>query len=675
MTSITVLLLVLSVLLAGGLSFFQYFFRTGTRSRINVILASLRFISIFGLLLLLINPIISRKSYETEKTPLPLVVDNSGSIEELNAGETASEVYRKLSSNSDLQKKFDIQSYKFDASVESADQFDFKGQQSNLEAVAKNLKSVNKNKKFPTILITDGNQTTGNDFVFAFDQANKVYPLVLGDTTTFLDLKISRLNVNKYAFYKNKFPVEVFLQYAGTKSVNANFSISLGKNVVAKQSVSFSPNKKTAVINLLLPADRVGLQVYRASITSSETEKNSYNNHKNFAVEVIDQKTEVAIVTIINHPDISALRRSIESNAQRRVSILKPTDVRSVQDYDIVILYQPTAAFKPLFDANKNVNVNSLIITGMNTDFDFLNREQQMIGFRMSGQSEDYLADFNTSFNLFALDNIGLESLPPLQHPFGNFTVGGGANVLLSSRIRNITTGAPLLAFFENQNRRNAFLLGENIWKWRLQSHIETNSFEQFDIFIDKTIQYLASNNKRRSLVVNHERFYNSGDPIEITAQFFNKNYEFDEKARLTITITEKTTKQTRRYDMLRGANSYKANLDGLPAGNYNFQVRELNSNTTFNGAFDIMEFNIEKQFVNPDLQKLNQLASQTNGASFMPNQVDELIKSLLENDEYKAIQKEVTKKTPLIDWLWLLAIIVLSLAAEWFTRKYNGML
>jgi hypothetical protein len=41
------------------------------------------------------------------------------------------------------------------------------------------------------------------------------------------------------------------------------------------------------------------------------------------------------------------------------------------------------------------------------------------------------------------------------------------------------------------------FLLGENIWKWRLQSHIDSESFAEFDVFMDKTIQYLASSSSK----------------------------------------------------------------------------------------------------------------------------------------------------------------------------------
>lgn len=671
----TFLLIILSLIFAFGLSFYQYFYGNKSRNKVNLLLAVLRFLSIFGILLLLINPKITRNTFEIEKTPLPIVIDNSSSIIDLKAKAQSLDLFKKLTSNSDLKEKFEIQTYQFDGEFKLSDKFDFKGKQTNIDEVAKNLKSIYKNKNFPTVLITDGNQTSGADYVFSFDSNNKIYPLILGDTITFLDLKISQVNVNKYAFQGNKFPVEVFLNYAGTKNVNANFSISQGNNVLSKQTVSFSPSNKSVILNVLLPADRVGLQIFKASLSSSESEKNTYNNSKNFAVEVIDQKTNIALISAINHPDVGALKRSIETNAQHKVTILKPNQINSLQDYNILIFYQPTSEFKSIYDANKIARINSLTVTGINTDFNFLNQNQANFAFKMSNQKEDYLADFNPQFNLFALDNIGFEQLPPLQNAFGTITSIGNNNLLLKSRIRNIATNSPLLAFSENAGKRAAYLFGENSWKWRLQSHVDNKSFEKYDIFVDKTIQFLASNNSKKSLVVGHESFYNSGDEIEITAQYFNKNYEFDDKARLTISVSNKLNKQTKNYDLLKTNNAFKVNLNGLSAGQYTFSVKELNSNSVYNSYFEILDFDIEKQFVNPDLIKLKQLATQTSGKVFTPTQVDELIKTLLKNENYKAIQKSIIKKIPLIDSVLLLILIVVSLVSEWFIRKYNGML
>lgn len=641
----------------------------------TLLLAFLRFFSVFGLLLLLINPIITRKTTETVKTPLPIVIDNSASMADLKSDKEALELFNKLKSNADLADKFDVQTYQFDEDFLPSDTINFKGKQSNIDVVAKNLKNIYKNQSFPTVLISDGNQTSGEDYVFTFNPQNKVYPLVIGDTTTYLDLKVTQLNVNKYAFHKNKFPVEVFLNYAGTKSVNTTFKITQGNSVLNEQTVSFSPSKKSATLNVLLPAEKVGLQIFKASITSKEQEKNTYNNVKNFAVEVIDQKTEVALVSDISHPDLGAIKRSIETNAQRKVTLIKPNQINSLQDYNILVLYQPNGTFKSIFEQNKNAKINTWIITGNATDFNFLNQYQDHFDFKMSSQKEDFLAGFNSQFNLFALDNIGFEQFPPLENSFGKITPKGNINELLSATIRGISAEQPLFVFAENQGNRSAFLFGENIWKWRAAVYLKNKNFENFDVFLDKTIQFLASNNSRKSLVVNHERFYNSGEAIEITAQYFNKNYELDEKARLTITVTNAKTKQQKKYDLLRTSNSFKVNLDGLAAGNYSFTVKELNSNSVYSSTLEVLDFDIEKQFVNPDWNKLNQLANQTSGKAYLANQADILVKQLMADESYKAIQKTLVKKSPLIDWIWLLVLIAISLATEWFVRKYNGLL
>ena len=675
MNTNTILLLILSVLIAAGLAYYQYLYKAKNKSNLNLFLALLRFLALFSILLLLINPTITTSTLEIQKTPLVVVMDNSSSIPFLKSNKIAKEVYQKLVSNSELQEKYEIQSYQFDTEFQSSKSFNFKGLQTNIDVVALSLKSTFKNKIFPTVLLTDGNQTTGNDYEYSFDAANKVYPIILGDTTQVFDLKINQINSNQYAFHKNKFPVEAFIEYSGKEPINARFTITVGKSKLAQQTITLSPNKKAVVVQLVLPANKIGLQVYKAQITSSKEEKNKFNNSINFAVDIIDQKTNIAIISTLNHPDIGALKRAIESNVQRKVTILKPNTISELKNYNVVVFYQPNSTFKMAFEASKSLGLNAFIITGSATDFSFLNQQQTNFQFKMGNQTEDYFASFNSQFNLFALDNIGFESFPPLQNSFGTITSKENASVLLSSKIKSIDIQSPLLAFAENQGKRTAYLLGENSWKWRAQSFIEHQSFEKYDVFIDKIIQFLASTAIKKSLVVEHQPIYNSGDIIEISAQYFNKNYEFDEKARLNIAVVNTQTKVVTNYDLVKRSNSFKVNLDGLPAGKYNFTVTELNSKEKYSNQFEILEFNIEKQFVNPNFRKLQQLATQTKGKVFLPNQSTDLIQQLLKNEDYKAIQKNVITQNPLIDWTWLLVIIAFLLSTEWLVRKYNGLL
>lgn len=675
MTATTVLLLIVAALAAFGLSFYQYLFRAKKKGTTLFFLAFLRFVTLFAVFVLLINPVVSHKDLQIAKTPLPVLLDNSQSIKELGQDSLAKLLAEKISGNKQLKDKYDVQLYTYDDAFETGKIPDFKGKQTRIDQAAQNLQQLYRNTTYPVVMLTDGNQTVGNDYIYSFKQNTVVYPVVLGDTTTFTDLRVGQVNVNKYAFLKNKFPVEVFLQYSGNKAVNASFSIMQGNTTLSKQTVSFSPDKKAQVVNVLLNADKVGVQTYKAVITSAEPEKNKYNNVKNFAVEVIDQRSEIALVSSVNHPDLGALKRGIETNKQRRVTILKPSEIKSLADYNLLVLYQPDASFRQLLEQNKSAGLNTFTITGNSTDYNLLNQYQNLVSFRMSGQREDYLADYNNQFNLFSQEDIGFANFPPLQQPFGTITAKEGVSVLLSSRIRNVATGSPLMVFSEEGAKRSAMLFGENIWKWRVDYHVNNKTFEGFDIFLDKTVQFLTTNAKRKSLVVNHESFYNSGEPITISAEYFNKNYEFEENARLTLSLKNKKTGASKNYDFLKGNKEYKVNLDGLGAGQYTFTVKEATSNTSYSGKFEVLDFEIEKQFVNPDLARLKQLAQNTNGTAYYPATVDNLVKVLAENDSYKPTQKEVIKKSPLIEWVWILVIMALALAAEWFTRKYNGLL
>lgn len=675
MTTSTILLILLSVIISGAVAFYQYLFKADNQNKTNWLLAFLRFISVFSLLLLLINPVISRKTIETNKVPLAIVADNSRSISELKANDVEKELFEKLTSNSALKEKFEIQTYTFDEEFFAGKPLDFKGNQSNVDNVATNLKQLNKNTFYPVVLLTDGNQTIGNDYVYSFQETASVFPVVLGDTTTTFDLKINQLNANKYAFLKNKFPVEVFLQYNGSKAISANFSIEKNGKKISSQAINFDKKNKVQSVQILLEADRVGLQKYKAVISSSTKEKNTYNNVKNFAVEVIDQRKEIAIISDISHPDLGAIKRAIESNAQRKVTLLKTNSISDLKKYNLLVLYQPTASFRKVFEANKNLRINTFTITGMSTDFNLLNQMQSDLNFKLTNKKEDFTSSFVTGFNLFAQNDIQFEQFPPLENPFGKITEKGSLNTLLTAKVNGIDVGNPILTFSENGNSRSAYLLGENSWKWRMESHVINQSYEKYNQFIDKIIQYLSTNSAKKSLLVEHESFYNSGETIEIFAQYFNKSYELEENANLSINLTNKNTKSTKNYNFSKANNGYQAIFDGLEPGNYAFQVKEATSNASYNGTFEVLDFDVEKQFVNPDVSKLQQLANQNKGEVIHPNQIDKLIQKLLEKDTYLPVEKSLVKNSPLIDWIFLLIILAVSLATEWFVRKFNGLL
>jgi aminoglycoside/choline kinase family phosphotransferase len=59
----------------------------------------------------------------------------------------------------------------------------------------------------------------------------------------------------------------------------------------------------------------------------------------------------------------------------------------------------------------------------------------------------------------------------------------------------------------------------------------------------------------------------------------------------------------------------------------------------------------------------------------FLENEFDNLLDELLSNPKYKSVQRINKKTVPLINYKLLLLLIVLSLALEWFIRKYKGLI
>ncbi|WP_396601095.1 VWA domain-containing protein [Algibacter sp. R77976] len=673
----TLIYIILAGIVALGLALFQYFYKKKSMSKLNMLFAFLRFLSVFAVLLLIINPSFDQTKISTEKPNLIVAVDNSSSVGHLKHNDQTIQFIDKIKTNTDLLNKFNIDFYTFGESLKASDSLTFSEKQTNISKAFSQLNQIYKQTVSPTILISDGNQTFGNDYQFSTNSYKQpVFPIILGDTITYTDLKIQQLNVNKYAYLKNKFPVEAILVYNGNNAVNSKFVVKNGNSTVYSKTLRFSKNDNSKVINFTLPANRVGVGNYRATLEALVSEKNTINNSKNFAVEVINQKTKIAIVSSFSHPDLGVLKKSIETNEQRSVSILNPKElINQINDFQLIIVYQPDNKFNALFGRLESLNKNLFVIVGTKTDLNFLNRVSKNYSQDITNQTENYQAVLNINYAPFIIDDINFESFPPLLSNYGNVKFNVPFQSILNKTIHGVSLNESLLATTEANGRREAVLFGENIWQWRAQIYINEKSFNAFDDFIGKLIQYLASNKQKSRLNLDYESFYNGSGTILIKAEFFDKNYVFDTRETLNITVSNKASKEKKTFPLILKNNNYQVDLSSLPPSEYSFTVKATNENISKSGNFQIIEYNVEQQFLNADVTKLEQLATNSSGSSYFIANSDNVINDLLNDNRFVPIQKSSKNTIPLIDWKYLLAIIALSLGLEWFLRKYNGLI
>ena len=104
-------------------------------------------------------------------------------------------------------------------------------------------------------------------------------------------MKIEQLNVNKFSYLKNKFPVEVLLNYQGKKRISSQFSIYNNGTSLFSKKIQFSPTNNSKTILTNLTSNKKGLQYYTASIKEIKGEKNIKNNNiylLNFIIIIIN---------------------------------------------------------------------------------------------------------------------------------------------------------------------------------------------------------------------------------------------------------------------------------------------------------------------------------------------------------------------------------------------------
>ena len=675
MTTTIVLFGILAIVIAFILALFQY--KPWTSEKVFWALTLARTLTLSAIFLLLINPETVIKSAEFIKPKLAVLVDNSQSVKFLKKDSISLELLSQIKTNNSLSEKFDLHYFTFDNELSGGDSLNFNEPQTNIGKSLIQAHEVFKDDVSPILLLSDGNQTFGTSYGYIAKQfSDPIYPLVLGDTMQYIDLKIKQLNVNSYTFLDNTFPVEIFVNYNGSDTKSSVLEIFQDKTLVYKEELQFSGLNNSKVITPRLKASKVGLQRYSVRLRPLSSEKVVSNNNKTFAIEVIDQKLNIALISKNTHPDIGVFNSVISSQKNYTFIRYTPEEFLGIsEEFAFIILYQPDYNFGSILEQIKTKKLNTFIVGGTSTEWSFLNATQPYFKQEITNQKEVYQAAFNTDFDAFSIIPLSFEDYPPLKTEFGTTEISVPHQILLYKSINGRPTKMPLMFSYTDEGVRNITLVAEDIWKWRLKSFQLDDNFEKFNAFFNVIFQYLSTQKTSKRLVANHSPVFDGSVATEIFAQFYDENFQFNPNASLDIEISSPQIKTSINYPLVLVGDMYKVDLSDLKPGNYTYKINTKGQQFSTSGQFEILEFNVEAQFLNSDYQQLFQLATKTKGHVFLENEFDNLLDELLSNPKYKSVQRINKKTVPLINYKLLLLLIVLSLALEWFIRKYKGLI
>jgi len=668
----TGLLVLLSLLLSLSVGYLVYIYKSPAKRYFRYILALLRAISLFGIFLLLINPGLNIRAYENQKPKAILLFDNSSSMLKGGKKDDLEKVRFQLINNKDFNTKYDLQVYSFGEEISMKDSLLFDKQFTNIYDPIQKLNKTYEKDAGLFILVTDGNQNQGRNFE-QIRSLKQVFPVVVGDTTNKRDIKITRVNSNKYSYVNHTFPIEVFLNYQGSGKVDTGIEIWEKNKLLLREKLTLDEGNAFKKLEFKLSAETIGNHFYTVKIGSLEKEENLVNNTFNFSVRVLEDKASILLLYDHMHPDIGFWQRMAGQDNRRKIEVKQISEFnQQLAGYSFVILMNPNPKFERIMLLLEEKSINYLVQTGDMTDWIFLNRVQPYLESSNTKNTEQALIKQNADFMLFNTSPLELDNFPPLAN------LKEGIRSKQKSQVLWVTAtdvGQPVFLFFEHGKGRKVFLLGENLFRWQLYDQHKNGSNQQIKNYFNSMLQFLSIEKNRNQLDLSYKPIYWGNEEIILSAAIYDANYNLDPNQTLFLTLMEAGKTVGNKIPMALNNNTYEIKLSDLAPTVYDFKVEVDKMDIHGQGSFNVLDFTMEDQEISTNLSGLRQLAYNSEAKYYNSSDVNLLINNLVENTDYKTIQKETITKKTMIDLKWLFFIIIVSLSAEWFLRKYKGFL
>ncbi|MFY9152582.1 MAG: hypothetical protein WAO52_11230 [Prolixibacteraceae bacterium] len=677
------ILIILAVLFAAGISYFLYFRNKENLSLSNVqkgFLAVLRFLSLSIILFFLFSPLIEHVKNLRQLPILAIAFDNSLSVQ---ADSTAFYQFEK-SVKERFSDDYQLDFWSFGEKVEKNEKFTGKERRSDYGQLLKSLNNHYINKNIgAVILLGDGIYNQGQNPENLSSGLNfPVYSLGIGDTSNTADAAIRNVRTNKTAFLKNKFPVEIEFKFNKLKNKIAYFDIENNHKQVYSGNISITADDDFKLEFLNLEATNAGLQHYRIRIKTLDGEENLKNNEFEFVIRILENKQKILIVSDGPHPDLGAIRNSLDELQNYEIRTCTGFDVPdSLTSYSLIILNQLPSVkntSSKLLSKLKESRLPLLFLIGPNTLLDQFNALNLGLNISNSKNFEEVQGVFNSNFSLFVLSGEAkslLELAPPLLAPFGNTATSPLIQNLALQNIRNIPTNKTFLALGTDHGRKTGFITGEGLWRWRLFDYKESGNHDAFNEFIQKSIQYLVLKENEDNFNVYCPSQFQETDEVEITAELYNDSYELINSPEVSIRIKNDSLQEF-NYLFDRINDFYRLNTGNMKPGNYSFQAETTlgNQNFTESGTFSVIRNEIETQNKKADFNVLYKLSRQSGGQFYYFENYGTLLDSIQTNEKIAVQHFHQTTETEWINLKIIFFLLILSLGAEWFFRKYWGI-
>lgn len=642
--------------------------------KIITTLLVLRFITVSCIIFLLLNIFLKQVKNETQNPTILLAIDNSSSMIALaDSTFIKNEFLKKLNIfKKNVSEKFLVKTILFGSKIDVKDQPTFNEKETDIDNLIFEVENNYSNQNIGALIIaSDGIYNKGANPIYNVEKLGyPVYTIAVGDTNEIKDVAIQKINHNQVAYLGNNFPIEVIVSAKNFIGKEAMVSVFHNLQKTAQQLVKINSTNFLSTCNFTINADIAGVQRYSITTTILEGEKNIQNNSQSFIMEVIDNREKILILANTPHPDIAAVKDAILNCTTYDVEYGLINEFKKpIKPYSLVIIHG--------FNNNNQILINECKANNTPTWLINPTISDNLSGVKISAslnKFNDAEATFNKTFGLFNMSDEFkkfTKDLPPLKTFFGNYSLNNSANSLIYQRIGMVETENPILIFNESNGLKNAVLIGDGLWRWKLRDFAEHTNTNLFNEIISKSIQYLSVKSDKSFFRITASKICNENEPIELGAEVYNKSYELITEPDVVLKLINSDKKKF-DYTFSKTSNAYKLNIGFLPAGEYKYEAKVKVNKELFvkQGLIVVKEIVSEKINTVANHQVLFQLANKTGGKLIYPNQLEILQIDILNNQLIKPITYTQTSTNPIIELRWILFALLTLLSLEWFIRK-----
>ena len=677
---INYLYIIICIIVAWAVSYSTYYKNKELNKLKLLFLKSLRFMYVLVILFLLIGAHIKGTKLINKKPKIIFVQDNSKSLLASKDSTYYKNDYKNNVSQflKAISSKYEIINYSFGSELTDSLTYSFNQNLSNYSHAFKEIKKRHFSDNIGSVILAgDGLYNKGFNPVYQLrDNPFKVYTLKLGDTIQTPDAKIKEIYKNKIVFINNKFYVRLISQFDNIKSDTYTIKIYKQGEILYTKTEKLDADNKS--LDILLEANKKGLQKYTCIISVKDQETNLKNNKQSFYINVIDSKKKILIVNDSPNPDIAALSRVFKNDKSIELTTIRSQKFRNVNKYNLLIVSTIENTFKEKLIVQEALKQKIPILFFYNSDTNeyIQNFINQFLSIRKyyNSTNNEIKSSYNKKFNLFNLSDstkLIIHNFPPLVAPYAEYKFASDNKVLLFQNINNVKSNNPQILFHHINTNKIGVIIGEGIWRWRINNFVQTNTHKNFDELVYKLVNYLMLKLKKDKLFVNYEKVVNEDVNVEIKAELYNDSFEQITSEKVVLELKGKD-KKLYQYSFIVKDNYYYVNLGKLQEGEYSFNIKTKINKKTFikRGKFVVKIINNELNNTVANWTILEDLSKTTNANSY--HNINKLENEIL-NTNLKTVIEEKIEYLNILDKKIMMFLILFLISLELFLRKFWG--